>query len=129
MEYCCENVTVVDATPPAIACPADLVLTCASRHASTSLTSLSDNCSADVAPTASCVDPHGRLLDLGDIDPATLDPDNLVTCTATDGGGNTASCSFEITIDPGPPVITPVSAPIVLWPPNHRYVTIDVATQ
>ena len=51
-----------------------------------------------------------------------------MSCTATDGNGATASCSFTVTVnDVEPPLIRSVTAtPNVLWPPNHRMVPVTV---
>lgn len=56
---------------------------------------------------------------------------NVVTVTATDTAGNVSSCTTTIIIvDTTPPVIESASAtPNVLWPPNHKMVTIKVQAQ
>jgi len=49
-------------------------------------------------------------------------------CTAVDDAGNTASDSFDVTIeDVEPPVINISPVPVTLWPPNHQYVTFATA--
>ena len=51
-----------------------------------------------------------------------------VTCTATDGSGNMASCSFTVTVnDTEAPQITLTTGTIELWPPNHSYHTITMS--
>jgi hypothetical protein len=54
---------------------------------------------------------------------------NAVVVTATDTGSNTTSCTTMVTVeDTIPPVITSVSAnPNTLWPPNHKFVTVQVS--
>jgi len=51
-----------------------------------------------------------------------------VTSTATDASGNTATCSFTVTIiDTQAPIISAVSpTPSVLWPPNHKMVPVAI---
>ena len=53
---------------------------------------------------------------------------NTLEVTATDGAGNSTTCSTTATIvDTIPPVITSSSAnPNVLWPPNHKMVSVTV---
>jgi hypothetical protein len=53
---------------------------------------------------------------------------NVLEVTATDSAGNSTSCSTTVTIvDTIPPVITSASAsPDVLWPPNHKMVSVAV---
>jgi len=48
--------------------------------------------------------------------------------TATDSSTNSTTCSTSVTVvDTVPPVITSVSAnPNVLWPPNHKMVTVPI---
>lgn len=54
---------------------------------------------------------------------------NSVSVSATDSAGNSASCSTTVTVvDTTPPVIHSISAsPNVLWPPNHKMITIHVS--
>ncbi|PWU21908.1 MAG: hypothetical protein C5B50_00515 [Verrucomicrobia bacterium] len=54
---------------------------------------------------------------------------NSVSVTAIDNGTNSASCATTVTVvDTIPPTIVSVSAtPNVLWPPNHKWVTIHVS--
>jgi hypothetical protein len=50
-----------------------------------------------------------------------------VHATATDAAGNSSSCSFTVTVnDITPPVITLNGNTIALWPPNHKYSTVNV---
>jgi hypothetical protein len=45
----------------------------------------------------------------------------LVTFTATDEAGNTASCQVSVTVvDTTPPTLTVTATPDSLWPPNHN---------
>jgi hypothetical protein len=54
---------------------------------------------------------------------------NMVQVTATDSSGVPASCGTTVTIvDTTAPTITKVSAsPSVLWPPNHKMVTVTIS--
>jgi hypothetical protein len=50
-----------------------------------------------------------------------------VTCTATDDAGNAFDETLDVTVvDVDPPVITGITSPIRLWPPNHKYTTLAV---
>ena len=53
---------------------------------------------------------------------------NSVAVTATDSATNSASCSTTVNVvDTTPPVIHSITAsPNVLWPPNHKMITIKV---
>lgn len=121
---CSFNVTVIDNSPPILsACPADrTVYANASCHAVVSWTppSFSDNClgtnlSSNIAP--------GSTFNKGT---------TVVTYTARDAAGNTAICSFNVTvIDNSPPVLSACPADrtvnatascqaVVTWtPPNY----------
>jgi hypothetical protein len=51
-----------------------------------------------------------------------------VHATATDAAGNSSTCSFTVTVnDITPPVITLKGNSISLWPPNHKYSTVNVS--
>jgi hypothetical protein len=93
---CTATVTVVDATPPSITCPAPIEAECtgpAGASASFSATA-ADNCSV---PTVSCP-ASGNTFPLGTTG---------VSCTATDGAGNTSSCSSSVTVvDTTPPTVS-----------------------
>jgi YVTN family beta-propeller protein len=53
----------------------------------------------------------------------------VLTCTATNGAGLTASESVEIRIDTSPPTLACSVTPSVLWPPNHAMRAILAAVQ
>ncbi|MEW6129834.1 MAG: HYR domain-containing protein [Acidobacteriota bacterium] len=90
---CSFTVTVNDTQPPIITCPANAVVTTA-QNTCTSTSAVvnfapptaSDNCSG---VTVACVPPSGSPLPVGT---------SVVTCTATDGSGNTATCSFSVAV-------------------------------
>ncbi|MBI3843626.1 MAG: HYR domain-containing protein, partial [Planctomycetes bacterium] len=95
---CCFNVTVVDTTPPAITCPADMNRVCTGPDgkAITFTTTATDLC--DPSPTIVCVPPSGSTFPIGT---------TQVCCTATDHSNNSSQCCFNITIfDNRPPSIT-----------------------
>ena len=119
-------VTVVDQTPPTVTVPPEVTVatgpgaaSCGAFVSDTLLgTALaSDNCSVTV--TRSGV-PAGNFFPVG----ATI-----VTYTATDGAGNTASATQNVNvIDDTPPVIAGASVDKpTLWPPNHQLVDVIVS--
>ncbi|HXJ57128.1 MAG TPA: SBBP repeat-containing protein [Verrucomicrobiae bacterium] len=85
------TVTVVDNQRPTISCPANVVVHPPCGQSSMVVNypapSASDNCS-DV--TVTCNPPSGSLFPAGS---------TTVNCTARDASGNTASCSFTVTVD------------------------------
>ena len=93
---CQFKVTVRDTTPPDITCPQDFSLPCdqgAGAVVNYPAPMVSDLCDDDV--TVVCTPPSGTVLPLGN---------TCVTCTATDDAGNSADCSFCVTVtDVGPP--------------------------
>jgi hypothetical protein len=113
-----QKITVIDNTPPSISCPADIVVnapigTCAATVSF--IVGASDNCSVPNVTTSKAS---------GSVFPAGV---TTVTATATDAAGNTRSCSFTVTVtDVTPPVITLNGQTITLWPPDHKYATINV---
>jgi Ca-activated chloride channel family protein len=111
-------VTVVDTTPPVIICPADVTVeqeTAAGTVVSLTAATATDICDADVEIT----DDAPEIFPLGT---------TTVTFTATDDSGNSATCTTTVTvIDTTPPEMTLSDEQIVLWPPNHKYHTIEIA--
>ncbi len=83
--------TRVSNPPPAIVCPSNVDVVTSTPGAFTGIVNyatpvIMDNCPN---PTIVCSPPSGSVLPLG----ATT-----VNCTATDAGGNTAACSFKVTV-------------------------------
>lgn len=96
-----EDVTVEQETPDGTAVDLEATAT--------------DNCDDDVEITSNEL----PIYPLGD---------TTVTFTATDDSGNSVSKSMTVhVIDTTPPEITVSDEPIVLWPPNHKYHTIEIA--
>jgi hypothetical protein len=88
---CTFTVTVNDTTPPQIVCPPNQTQVAATPGSTTLVVTypvptVSDNCSG---ATIACVPPSGSAFPLGT---------TTVTCTATDGAGNTTSCRFTVTV-------------------------------
>jgi uncharacterized delta-60 repeat protein len=87
---CSFNVTVVDTQAPTINCPAGVTAVTAPGSAGTVVSfpapNTTDNCSA---ATTVCSPPSGSSFAVGT---------TTVTCTARDAAGNTASCSFTVTV-------------------------------
>ncbi len=117
---CATTVSVVDATAPAIVCPADITLTCTDTNgASASFTATAtDNCDANPLVTMSAA--SGSVFAVGT---------NVVTVTATDAAGNTNTCSFKVIVnDPVQPTltITHVGADVLItWPQTCTQYTLE----
>ncbi len=94
---CSFGVIVFDNEPPSIFCPANIRSNTDPGQCDASLfynVSASDNCTA---PDISCA-PSSTIFPVGT---------TTVTCTATDDAGNSATCSFDVTVvDNEPPTIT-----------------------
>jgi hypothetical protein len=110
-------VTVVDTTPPSIAAPPDIMAECTSplgTPVALGAPVVSDVCDAAVTVTNNA--PVPPLFPLGL---------TTVLWTAQDDFGNKAGDDQKVTIvDTTPPVLTLALSPAVLWPPNHKLVTI-----
>ncbi|MDH4238563.1 MAG: hypothetical protein OEW48_03265 [Phycisphaerae bacterium] len=113
---CVQIITVVDTTPPAITCPADVTLQCPAD------TSVEANGSATAGDTCSSVAiTHSDLWQPGCGNTGIL----TRTWTATDDCGNSSSCLQTITVvDTTPPEFEFSVAPTMLWPPDHKMVEI-----
>lgn len=90
---CTFNVTVEDTTDPVIDCSGDIQQDCAGVVDFE--VAASDIC--DDSVVVECVPPSGSNFSVGT---------TVVTCTATDDAGNTAECTFTVTITDDPPTIT-----------------------
>jgi hypothetical protein len=91
---CSFNVTVSDTGRPSIQCPADMSVECGAPVAFN--VTATDTC--DPNPTVTCVPPPGSPFPPGR---------TVVNCTAVDAAGNSALCSFAVTVsDRTPPAIT-----------------------
>jgi hypothetical protein len=118
---CQATVTVVDATAPAITCPADVVRECPANTspAATGTATAVDNCSI---PTVS----------FKDVSVPGCGGTMTITRTwrATDAAGNSSSCVQTVrTVDTTPPMIIPGPGnAICLWPPNGKYVYVNNVT-
>ncbi|MBI4311130.1 MAG: HYR domain-containing protein, partial [Chloroflexi bacterium] len=92
------SVTVRDTMAPALTVPASAVAEAAGSGGAVVTFAASGTDSVSGAVTASCSPPSGSLFPVGT---------TTVTCTATDGAGNTGSASFSVTVaDTTPPVVT-----------------------
>ncbi len=110
---CSFTVTVNDTQPPAITCPANIFLGTTGTSAVASFTTTaSDNCPG---VTIACVPPSGSSFNVGV---------TTVTCTATDASSNTATCSFQVTVNR---VAASISDPLACTGPgNELTVTLNI---
>jgi hypothetical protein len=112
-----QSIEVIDTTPPLISCPPDQTAECIDGVATVTFPdpTASDDC--DLASLA-CVPPSGSVFDLGD---------TTATCTATDTSDNEAECTLNVAVvDTIPPEVS-VTGGGELWPPNHAYISVDLA--
>jgi hypothetical protein len=115
---CTASATVQDTLPPSIVAPADVTVECTSpAGASPPLGTpvVSDVCDTSpmVTNDAPAVFPLGST---------------VVTWTATDHGGHTATDTQVVTVvDTTPPTLTLSVSPTTLWPPNHMLVSVQAA--
>ncbi|HWW60981.1 MAG TPA: HYR domain-containing protein, partial [Thermoanaerobaculia bacterium] len=115
------TVRILDNTAPTLFLPAPITVNATSSsgaHVDFTATAI-DNISGPVP--VSCAPPPGNLFPV-----ATT----TVTCTATDGAGNTAVGTFIVKVqgDVTRPVITGITvSDKTLWPPNHKMVPITIA--
>jgi len=118
-----DTVMVVDDTPPVVTCPDDVVIECSAPggtpaddpqlEAFFAGFSADDNC--DPEPVVSNDAPE--KFELGT---------TVVTFTATDASGNTSECTANVeVVDTTPPDITLELNRYALWPPNHKFHTIE----
>jgi hypothetical protein len=120
-DSCSFKVIVKDAQPPVITCPANITKSNDPGQCGAIVNytvTASDNCTSSVTVTVQPA--SGSFFAVGT---------TTVTAKATDGAGNTSTCSFSVTVnDVEPPVIHDLTiSPRVIWPPNHKMqnVTMD----
>jgi hypothetical protein len=110
---CTFTVTVNDTQPPSITCPANLTVSTDPGKCGAVVNypapTASDNCPAVVT---NCSPAPGSFLPPGT---------TIITCTATDAVGNTATCSFTVTVkDTEAPTITCPPSVILPTSPGRR---------
>lgn len=120
-DICSATVTITDSLDPNITCPESLEVEQTSD----------DGTPIDLGnPTAS--DICDVALEVMNDAPAVFPlGETIVTWTATDACGNSASCTQTVVVvgaDTTPPEILSLSAsPNSLWPPNHQMIPVTVA--
>jgi subtilisin family serine protease len=117
-----EALLEVDQTAPVITCPSDVTVECA------------DHCGTPADdPQLAAFFAGVSATDMCDASPVVTNdaPEcfplgaTVVTFTATDDAGNATTCEATVTVeDTIDPEITVVLDRDVLWPPNHKMVTI-----
>src|SRR6185503_3381300 len=117
---CSFTVTVNDTQPPSITCPANIAVANTPGQCSAAVTypapTVSDNCPG--IGTSSCSPVSGAIFPKGT---------TTVTCNVMDAAGNSASCSFTITVnDTQPPTIV-CPANITVVPPVLGAPCVNVA--
>ena len=119
-DSCSFRVTVRDNQPPAITCPANITRVNDPGQCGATVNytvTATDNCTSSVTVTVTPA--SGGFFPVGV---------TTVNAKATDAAGNTATCSFTVTVnDVEPPVIHDLAAtPVILWPPNHKMKQVTV---
>jgi FG-GAP-like repeat/HYR domain/Thrombospondin type 3 repeat len=115
------TVSIVDTTPPTLACPPPTTAECAGPEGT------------QVSLVASAADACGSMVTIVN-DRTSTGPDasgqyplgtTPVIFTATDGSGRLATCTSLVTVqDTQPPTLTVDLDPATLWPPNHEMVPV-----
>lgn len=91
------TIVVQDTTAPTIDCPQDITLEATGPTGAVAAFEVTATDICDPAPEVICGPPSGTVFGLGTTE---------VTCTATDNSGNSAGCSFTVTVvDTTPPTI------------------------
>ncbi len=91
MDSCNATVTVRDLTPPTVNCPDDITVTAAPGQSSAIVNYIASAADPCGLGSFNCVPPSGSAFPIGT---------TTVTCTVIDAAGNTASCSFDVTVNP-----------------------------
>lgn len=120
-DRCSFTITVTDAQPPNITCPANVTANndpgLCSAVVNYPAPTVSDNCPGVGAPA--CAPPSGSVFQKG----ATP-----VNCSVADQVGTSAACRFSVTVrDVEPPRVACALQISQLWPPNHTMRNVGLA--
>ncbi len=108
-----QTVTVVDTTAPVVTAPADVSV---EATGSQTLASIGSATATDAVGVVSLTNDAPADYPVGD---------TVVTWTAADAAGNSATATQTVTVvDTTAPVVTVSLTPGILWPPNHKMVDI-----
>jgi hypothetical protein len=110
-DQCTAQVTLTDTSPPAITCPVSVNVPCTNANGATASFSATatDNCG--VQGTPQCTPISGSVFALGT---------RVDTCTVSDTAGNSATCSFNVTVALGDnPICCPSGTNIILGTSNN----------
>lgn len=104
---------------PSIACPANVEVSAADGECS-AVVEFDVDATGVPAPTVTCTPESGSAFPVGT---------TTVTCTAANGAGPDASCSFDVTVtdDEAPTISNASASPSVIWSPNHQMVDVEVS--
>jgi len=111
---CTATITVIDNMPPTIACPANLTVECQNVSNPGNTSQFGNATGSDNCPPAIITETH--ILNLNACNIGTI----LRTFTATDGSGNTATCTQMVTIIN----TNPLDAGDITWPTSPLSVNI-----
>jgi uncharacterized repeat protein (TIGR03803 family) len=110
------QVTVVDTTGPVITVPANMTVVAAGPGGTAVSFAVSAVDAVDGARTVGCSPASGATFPVGT---------TVVNCRSLDTRGNVGRASFTVTVVNTPPTLVVTLSPGVLWPPNHKMVTIN----
>ncbi|MCI0747562.1 MAG: HYR domain-containing protein [Verrucomicrobia subdivision 3 bacterium] len=94
MMTCAQTIAIEDSVPPAIVCPSDITLLENPVDSGGAPVTFADPVASDICDSnlnVVCVPPSGSVFQVGD---------TVVTCTATDIGGNVTPCTFTVRVVP-----------------------------
>lgn len=117
-----DDPVAVDTTPPLITCPGDIEV----EQAGPAGTPASNAVIAAFLSGATASDDTDPSPVITNDAPAMFPPGTTpVTFTARDASGNHADCTAHVTVlDSTPPEIAVALDKTMLWPPNHKFVTV-----
>ncbi|MBZ5639096.1 MAG: HYR domain-containing protein [Acidobacteriia bacterium] len=116
--------TFRDAIPPTIICPTSVTVECQANLQS--VVTVPPATATDVCQPSGLVIANSHTPSGADASGYYPLGTTMVNFAAADAAGNQATCQTTVTVgDTIPPVVTVVSSPSVLWPPNHRMATAN----